>query len=166
MKRVIDIFKGKSQERRVKEIDQFLTSIIIYICNNYNQLEQELRDLEIYFVGCTKSIGAYKQIEVFMNDFSCSYRFVPPKLDMLNKLYKDIQTGLSKKYADNFLVGMEAFNFKRQMANNSEERGEAILFVFDCILHVKGILSNLERIKNEQTNEGKLAILKGMLVYY
>lgn len=162
---VKDFAKKQKDEKRYNE-RLFLVSMVAYISNNYNDIKKELLDLDMYLGYYVTAIIAYGDINSFKNDYNYSCMYNGPVLIKIEEIYRQIQKSLSVKHANNLFCGVNYFNFKVEMDNNTKDRCTAATFLFNCQLNIKGILSNLDRIKRTSSREGKISILKGMIIYY
>ncbi len=142
---------------------------LIYVCqyisSNYNKIVKQLEALEIHIDCYIGGIKAYKDMDSFKNHYSHRDRVFIPDLNELQDLYLEISSRLSSNYAKNLFSGVNYLYFKEEV-KKFNERGEAIISLFKWKRQIQGILSNLDRMKDEKTEEGKISILKGVLIYY
>ena len=145
----------------------FLHHLACCISHNLNDLESEIDEITFLLSEYLKLALAYDNLDRFQKVCQCyQEQLKQPETLKIRSLKKEMQKNLPDKNVLSFFENNNYLNIKEEIEKAVQNNKNIVAMIYEILRNLESLRYGLKRIASEENYEGKIVILKGMLIYY
>lgn len=147
-----------------------LHNLACCISHNTERLDKEIEELKILLSNYKKIAYSETKLEN-SKDFETAlikagYPCKQPLTPLLENFQNELKRNKIQRYLSNMFSGINYLDLNGEIHKALKDGKTLSSFVIECEKNLDWINYNFKRLADEKNYEGKMVILKGMLIYY